>query len=140
MIRLIILAALLPLVALAQSVPLEPPATGDVAVSTLYAVLGLVLAVELLRWLAPPLRRKAGVSLPQWGRYVVLALVVVVGQALAFAGALPVLLPGAGGQAMAGFVVSALAVLFNETIFDGLRKVMGAAVARVVAAVAGQSK
>ena len=88
---------------------------------TFTAVVFLVLLVELLRWLIKPLRRKKGVSLPEWGRGGIAGICFIFGQILAFAGIAPAVREGAIATFMAGLTVTSLAVLFNETIFAWIR-------------------
>jgi hypothetical protein len=105
----------------ATLVAFVPPSVEDFAKGAAYSVFAIVLLVELARYLAPALRRRKGTPLSDHARIAIVCIAVAFGEVCGFSGVAPAAQPGAVGQAVAGIVVSALAVLFNETIIAFIR-------------------
>lgn len=105
----------------AKLVAFIPPSTEDFAKGAAYSVFAIVLLVELARYLAPALRRRKGTPLSDHARIAIVCIAVGFGELCGFSGLAPAAQPGAVGQAVAGIVVAALAVLFNETIIAFIR-------------------
>jgi hypothetical protein len=105
-----------------EAAPADKLSEVELFTATGQSVIGIVLIVELLRYLIKPLRRRRGFKLTEPKRAILVVLPLLFGQALAFSEVAPALRPGNVAKVFLGLVITALAVLFNETVWSWVRK------------------
>jgi hypothetical protein len=112
--------------ALPVIVATTPNSLGSLIEQSIYAVVVVVLAVEVLRWVVPGLKRKKGEQLEAKAKFSVLGIALAAGLLTGIGGIAPAVSDGMSGKIAAGFVAFALGLTFNETVMAALRHAMKA--------------